>query len=194
MAQLAAGQVSCKESLGFLSWIPTPDCVKGDLIWQNLACWKGLDLTSYPLISESETRADSCDVLVMFLSVFELSTALNGSCWRLLSCICAAMLIFLFLKKRHLAAWEQFVQHFEVCCVLFIVRCSQFGYLCSVWATQAWFFSHCFQGKLKLRNFISLEAVFPYRLKEEISHRMELSCSKRKGYQSYSNEDTNSCR
>lgn len=80
VAQLAAGQVSCKESLGFLSCIPTPDCVKGELTRQDLACYKGLDLTSSALISDSETRADSCDVLVMFLSVFKLSTALKGSC------------------------------------------------------------------------------------------------------------------
>jgi len=77
VTQCARGQVSCEESLGFLSCIPPLGCVKGELTRQDLACRERLDLTSYPLISDSETRAGSGDVLVLFLSVFKVSTALK---------------------------------------------------------------------------------------------------------------------
>lgn len=73
VSQPAPGQVSCEENLGGLSCIPPLGCVKGELTWQDLACYKGLDLTSYPLTSDTETRAGSGDVLVMLLSAVKMN-------------------------------------------------------------------------------------------------------------------------
>lgn len=52
--------------------------LKGELMQQDLACNKVLDLACYVLISGSGNTAESGNFLVMFLSVFKLSTALKG--------------------------------------------------------------------------------------------------------------------